>query len=286
VKAGPVTRSMTRAGQTATASPFPRLFPPRPAAPRDHIVVQGGGEEREKGGAAEDGPRKEPGDCRLRRRWCSEKSRGDGKVATIATGRNQGPRRGPDPPGTKTEKAAEDRGRSNSVEEERAETMRLARARVNLNELSIKDMRPRRARTGALLLEIPGAEGARLADVLAEKLRVALAEKQGVKITRPQKTAEIRLRDLEDSVSTTEIAGSLAERGGCHPSEIQVDSIKGAINGLGSAWARCPLAAANNIVREGANQDRMDPRARGAAARAVPPVLQMLGEGTREGGVP
>jgi len=134
---------------------------------------------------------------------------------------------------------------------ERAEVMRLARARVNLEELGIREMRPRRARTGALLLEIPGVEGAQKADALADKLRVALADKEGMLITRPQKTAEIRIRDLEDSISEEEVAVVLAEKGGCHPDEIRVGPIRQASNGLGSAWVKCPLTAASKIVKEG-----------------------------------
>jgi len=102
-------------------------------------------------------------------------------------------------------------------------------------------------------LEIPGAEGAKKADALAHKLREALADRQGVVVTRPQKTAEIRVRDLEDSVSAAEVAAALAEKGGCHPKEIAVGPIRRwAVNGLGTAWVRCPLTTANILAREGA----------------------------------
>jgi len=129
--------------------------------------------------------------------------------------------------------------------------MRLARARINLSDIGIREMKPRRARTGALLLEIPGAEGPQLADALADRLRTVLAEKQGVTVTRPQKTAEIRVRDLEDSISADEIAAVLAERGGCHPEEIRVGPIQMTPNGMGSAWMKCPVTAANTVVRGG-----------------------------------
>jgi len=136
-------------------------------------------------------------------------------------------------------------------EGEKAETMRLARARISLNEIGIREMRPRRARTGALLLEIPGADGPQLADALADQLRSVLADKQGVTVIRPQKTAEIRVRDLEDSISADEIAAVLTERGGCHPEEVRVGPIPQTPNGMGSAWLRCPLTVANTVVRGG-----------------------------------
>jgi len=136
-------------------------------------------------------------------------------------------------------------------EGQRAETMRLARARVNPEELGIQDMKPRRAQTGALLFEIPGEEGARKADLLAEKLRQALAEKEGVVITRPQKMAEIRIRDVIESVTEEEVTQILAEKGRCHLSDIKVGPIRQAPNGLGAAWIRCPLTAAKRITEEG-----------------------------------
>jgi len=79
-------------------------------------------------------------------------------------------------------------------EGDKAETMRLARARIDLEQLDINEIRPRRARTGTLLLEIPGAEGAKKANLLADKMKEALSDRQGVLISRPQKTAEIWVR--------------------------------------------------------------------------------------------
>jgi len=72
-----------------------------------------------------------------------------------------------------------------------------------------------------------------------------------VAVTRPQNTAEIR--DIEDSVSAAEVAAALAEKGGCQTGEVFVGPIRRwAVNGLGTAWVRCPLAAANKLAREGA----------------------------------
>jgi len=125
--------------------------------------------------------------------------------------------------------------------------MRLARTRVILEELGIREMRPRRAQTGALMLEIPASERARQADALAEKLRTALAGKEGVTVTRPQKTAEIRVRDLEDSVSAAEVAMTLAEKGECHPEEVKVGPIRQAPNSLWAAdlGSKPPRSAAH-----------------------------------------
>jgi len=69
--------------------------------------------------------------------------------------------------------------------------MRLARERMDIRGLGIAELRPRRARTGALLLKVPGPEGANKADALAGALREALLERAEVAINRPIKTAEM-----------------------------------------------------------------------------------------------
>jgi len=134
---------------------------------------------------------------------------------------------------------------------EYAETMRLARARVNIKDLGIPELRPRRARTGALLLEVPGADGGRRASVLAGKLREALGDREGITISQPVKTAEMRVKDIEDSISAIEIAEALAAQGGCATDDVRVGPIRIGANQLGTAWVRCPLVAANKIVKRG-----------------------------------
>lgn len=52
-----------------------------------------------------------------------------------------------------------------------ADVIKIAKQKVDIDSLGITDLRPRKARTGAMLLEIPGAEGIGKADILAEKLR-------------------------------------------------------------------------------------------------------------------
>ncbi|XP_018368539.1 PREDICTED: uncharacterized protein LOC108764689 [Trachymyrmex cornetzi] len=82
-----------------------------------------------------------------------------------------------------------------------AETMRIAKSNVDIDMLGIQEIRPRKTRTGALLLEIPGVDGAKKANMLADRLKEVLKEQENVMISRPEKTAEIRIRDLEESVS-------------------------------------------------------------------------------------
>jgi len=127
--------------------------------------------------------------------------------------------------------------------------MKLARERIKLEELGVRELRPRRARTVALLLEIPGSN--RLADTLVAKIREALADKPGVVNTRPVKTAEVRVRDIEDSISAEEIAAGVASTGECEPTEVRLGPIRRAPNSLGTVWVKCPLTAAKNISKSG-----------------------------------
>ncbi|XP_018360472.1 PREDICTED: uncharacterized protein LOC108759496 [Trachymyrmex cornetzi] len=59
-----------------------------------------------------------------------------------------------------------------------AEVMRIAKTKVDIDSLEIPEIRPRKARTRALLLEIPGKEGASKADALAGKLKEALGTRK------------------------------------------------------------------------------------------------------------
>ncbi|XP_018364715.1 PREDICTED: uncharacterized protein LOC108762277 [Trachymyrmex cornetzi] len=88
------------------------------------------------------------------------------------------------------------------------------KSKIDINSLEIRERRPRKARTGALL-EIPGAEGAEKPNKLADKLKEALGEEQNVLISRPEKTAEIRLRDLEESMTKENIITALMIKEDC-----------------------------------------------------------------------
>ncbi|XP_039303923.1 uncharacterized protein LOC113003423 [Solenopsis invicta] len=66
-----------------------------------------------------------------------------------------------------------------------AQVLKTARERVDLSSLGIEDLRPRRAVTGALILEVRGAENGTKADALAEGIREALGERDDVKVARP-----------------------------------------------------------------------------------------------------
>lgn len=76
------------------------------------------------------------------------------------------------------------------------------------------------------------------------------AEKDGIKISRPIKMAELRVRDLDDSIRPDELKYVVTEVGGCHESEVRVGPIRRNTDGLGIAWVKCPLTAANKILEK------------------------------------
>ncbi|KYN29524.1 hypothetical protein ALC57_01028 [Trachymyrmex cornetzi] len=132
-----------------------------------------------------------------------------------------------------------------------AEVMRRAPEHIDLREMGVEGMRIRRGVSGALILEIPGSDGPARADTLAAKLREALEDREGVKIGRPHKTVDVRIRDLEDSISPEEVAAVIAERGACVRGLIKVGAVTVTGDGLGSVWVRCSAVAARKLAAEG-----------------------------------
>ncbi|XP_018300405.1 uncharacterized protein [Mycetomoellerius zeteki] len=116
--------------------------------------------------------------------------------------------------------------------------------------MGIVDLKPRRTRSGAFLLEVPGgASGAEKANALAEKLTELTADNPDVRISRLERMGELRVRDLEASITKDELHVQLSEIGDCRPSEIKAGRIVSMPNGLGSVWVKCPLKAAIKITK-------------------------------------
>lgn len=128
------------------------------------------------------------------------------------------------------------------------EVMRAAREKIPLEQLGITELRPRRALTGALILEVVGDKEGVKANSLAERLSEALAGKEGVTINRPYKKADLRIRDLDESVSARDIAQAIARIGECSAELVKVGEIKYTPGGMGTVWAQCPLTAAKKVT--------------------------------------
>lgn len=81
-------------------------------------------------------------------------------------------------------------------EGEQAAFMREARTKIDLASLGIGVLKARKGLSGALVLEVPGAESAARAetDALATRLRQLAAEKgQGYRVQRPVRMAGLRI---------------------------------------------------------------------------------------------
>ncbi|XP_072762584.1 uncharacterized protein [Anoplolepis gracilipes] len=128
------------------------------------------------------------------------------------------------------------------------EVMSRATKNINLREMGIEHLRPKRTITGGLLLEIPGEKNTPKADKLAGQLS-KLLEGLGVKIFRPKKMAEIRLSGMDESVDAEAISRAVAEAGGCTADEVQVATPKKSQRGLLTAWCRCPETAAHKAAQ-------------------------------------
>lgn len=129
-----------------------------------------------------------------------------------------------------------------------SEAMRVARECVKIEDLGIREMRPKRAATGAMLLEIPGPDGAEKASVLKDRMAEALREMEGIKVTRPVKMAELRVKDILESTDVNEVRGIISTLGECTAEEVKVGTMRESSNGLGTLWVQCPLKAANKVA--------------------------------------
>ncbi|KZC15024.1 hypothetical protein WN55_08608 [Dufourea novaeangliae] len=118
-----------------------------------------------------------------------------------------------------------------------AEVMGRAVAGVPLAEVSITDLRYRKGQTGSSILEVPGPESSAKADALAARL-AEVFRGTDVRVTRPAKTAEMRLAGLDESVTAETVAAAVARVGGCTVAEVRPGVIRRNASGLGTVWLR------------------------------------------------
>ncbi|XP_059045639.1 uncharacterized protein LOC131841332 [Achroia grisella] len=138
--------------------------------------------------------------------------------------------------------------------EERGVTYRSvlteAKAKISLAQLGITDLRFKVGRTGSRILEIPGTHTGEAADALAAKIEEVLPE-DTVRVSRPVKSAELRIGDLDDSVMVADVVVAVMREGGCLESSVKAGEIRRNTQGTGSVWVRCPVAAARKLAEAG-----------------------------------
>lgn len=129
-----------------------------------------------------------------------------------------------------------------------ANILRKACEKVSLSrELGIDNSKIRRGINGGLIIEIPGTECQSRADAPASKLVEVL--KGEAKVSRPQVMAEVKISGLDDSVSKEEVQYVIAEKGGCLSDNVKISEFRWRLNGLDTIWVKCPLFAANKIMK-------------------------------------
>jgi hypothetical protein len=131
-----------------------------------------------------------------------------------------------------------------------AKTLKEASEKISLDELGIEKIVPRRAITGALILEIPGENTNEKAMRLETKLK-ELFNSTEVSITRPIKKAELKIYGLEDSVTPEDIIEVISREGNCSPRDIKCSNIKETRSGLGAAWLQYPVVTKVNLTKIG-----------------------------------
>lgn len=126
--------------------------------------------------------------------------------------------------------------------------MAAAKQRVKLADIGVTNIRQKRAATGGIIIEVPGIDADLKADKLADKMRTALCDFTDVRIARPIKTGEMRVMDIDESITPEDIAVAVAEAGGCSAAEVKVGQIRLPCRSLGTAWVKCPLTAVRKIA--------------------------------------
>ncbi|XP_046970583.1 uncharacterized protein LOC124537735 [Vanessa cardui] len=123
-----------------------------------------------------------------------------------------------------------------------------AKSSIQLSEVGLTTVRFRTAATARMLDISPGtADAEKSEDALVDKLRSVLSLDE-VQIHRPTKYVEIRVMDLDDSVTSEEVVAAVAEEGGCSVDAIRPGVVVRGANGCRSLWLSCPVAAAKKIL--------------------------------------
>lgn len=126
-----------------------------------------------------------------------------------------------------------------------AKVLAEAKEKIALADCGITGLRFRKGATGARILEVPGASSGAQADALAQKLRETIGEM--AKVSRPTKSAEMRITGMCDSVTPEEVMTAVAHQGGCPRECVKIGSLRCDSWGHSSTWVSCPVAAAKRL---------------------------------------
>ncbi|XP_011858589.1 PREDICTED: uncharacterized protein LOC105556127, partial [Vollenhovia emeryi] len=132
------------------------------------------------------------------------------------------------------------------------EAMARLRREVKLEDLGIGGLVSiRSGATGAKVIEVSGEGHADKADLLAGHITRVFLGEEGTRVDRPRRMAEVRLRDLDDSLDVEEVKGWVAEAVRCGASDMQCGALQPTAGGKHSLWMRLPLTAAREMSLKG-----------------------------------
>lgn len=104
---------------------------------------------------------------------------------------------------------------------------------ININVVNINVINRNVVNINVVKQDAP--DEATKANSLALRLSEALKDRENVKVARSSRMAEIRLRDLDDSVTVEDVVQAISEVCKCGSSKVSAGAIKRAPNGLGTA---------------------------------------------------
>ncbi|KAI4472330.1 hypothetical protein M0802_016931 [Mischocyttarus mexicanus] len=123
------------------------------------------------------------------------------------------------------------------------------REKVDVSSLGLDGMRCRRGATGSYIYRIRGSQ----ADEKAAKLVAAISTAvPGVRASCPRRFGELRILDLDPSVSGVEIRDSLARLSeGTDPKLVEVGEVVAGKGNLGQVYVRAPETVVREAVKRG-----------------------------------
>ncbi|EZA62866.1 hypothetical protein X777_04575 [Ooceraea biroi] len=129
------------------------------------------------------------------------------------------------------------------------ELIRRAKRNISLEGLGIAEARTRKTATGATLIQITGEGRKDKADALAGKLKEFFGEAR-VKVNRPVKRTELRLRGLEEGTMIEEVKSVVARIGEGSEEEVRVGRIAWNRMGYGSVLVTCTAEMARRLMEK------------------------------------
>jgi hypothetical protein len=121
-----------------------------------------------------------------------------------------------------------------------------ARQAVDVGALDVMGLNVRHGMAGERLVEVPGPEADRKADLLAEEMRRVLGE--DAIISRPSRTLDLRISGIESTVTADEVTSAVAGNGGCAPTSVRLGPFVDGRRGMRALWIRVPARSALKLA--------------------------------------